>query len=386
MNALAEIIRSQIEREGLISFARFMDLALYHPQHGYYETNAQFIGKTGDYFTSVSVGPLFGELLAFQFAEWLEGGQQTLPRTRATIQFVEAGAHDGQLATDILSWLRRHQPTLFGALEYWIVEPSDQRRTWQERRLSEFAPQVRWLQQIPKPNERSDFQSVSGVIFSNELLDALPTHRLGWSAFQQQWFEWGVGVEADRFVWRLMPLGAEAQSAVPWLPEDLTAALPDGFTTEICPGAQEWWRDAGRWLERGRLVTFDYGLRAEEFFLPHRAQGTLRAYHRHHLTTELIAQPGEQDLTGHVNFSALQRAGEAMRLETETFSTQSQFLVQIFERAQKATAEFGEWTRERTRQFQTLTHPDHFGRNFHVLVQRRDEEDNHTAGGGDDSS
>src|SRR5262245_65503 len=351
MNALAEIIRSQIEREGLISFARFMDLALYHPQYGYYETNAQFIGKTGDYFTSVSVGPLFGELLAFQFAEWVEGGQPTLPWTRAAVQFVEAGAHDGQLAADILSWLRRQRPTLFGALEYWIVEPSDQRRTWQERRLSQFAPQVRWLPQVPKPNERSDFRSVSGVIFSNELLAAMPVHRLGWSAPQQQWFEWGVGVEADQFVWRPMPLGAEAQPAVPWLPDDLAAALPDGFTTEICPRAQEWWRDAGRWLERGRLVTFDYGLRAEEFLHPHRAQGTLRAYRRHHLTTELIAQPGEQDLTAHVNFSALQQAGEAAHLETEIFSTQSQFLVRIFERAQKATAEFGEWTRERTREF-----------------------------------
>jgi SAM-dependent MidA family methyltransferase len=163
------------------------------------------------------------------------------------------------------------------------------------------------------------------------------------------------------------------------LPEDLAAALPDGFTTEICPEAQEWWRDAGRWLQRGRLVTFDYGLRAEEFFVPHRAQGTLRAYRRHHLNTESIAQPGEQDLTAHVNFSALQQAGEAERLKTEIFSSQSQFLMRIFERAQKAPGDFGEWTHERTRQFQTLTHPDHLGRNFHVLVQRRDGDDNHTA-------
>src|SRR5262245_45141315 len=149
MNALTEIIRSEIERAGVISFARFMELALYHPDHGYYETTANFIGKRGDYFTSVSVGPVFGELLAFQFATWIEEDALQIGGATRVFQWVEAGAHDGQLAADILAWVRQHRPALFEATDYWIVEPSPRRREWQAERLRKFTPRVSWLSGIP---------------------------------------------------------------------------------------------------------------------------------------------------------------------------------------------------------------------------------------------
>ena len=372
MNALAEIIRSRIERDGIISFARFMELALYHPRHGYYETTASFIGKTGDFFTSVSVSALFGELLAFQFARWMEADQQATPRTSAAFQLVEAGAHDGHLAADILTWLQQHRPALFNVLDYWIVEPSERRRARQEEKLDEFAPRVRWLSEMSGPHTNSESAKVRGIIFANELLDAMPLHRLGWDASNHAWFEWGIGVEGNGFVWRRMPLSSEAESMAPQLSVELGAVLPDGFITEVCPLANRWWRNAARWLRRGRLLAIDYGLTEEELFVPHRAQGTLRAYSRHHLANDLLAQPGKQDLTAHVNFSALQKIGERMGLKTEDLSTQSQFLVPIFALAQKGDAEPGELTPERARQFQTLTHPEHLGRSFRVLVQRRD--------------
>ena len=169
-----------------------------------------------------------------------------------------------------------------------------------------------------------------------------------------------------------MPLSSEAESVAPQLSAELVAVLPDGFSTEVCPLANRWWRNAARWLRHGRLLSIDYGLTEEEFFAPHRAQGTLRAYSRHHLAHDLLAQPGEQDLTAHVNFSALQQTGEQTGLETEGLSTQSQFLMPIFALAQKGDNELGELTSERARQFQTLTHPEHLGRSFRVLVQRRD--------------
>ena len=118
--------------------------------------------------------------------------------------------------------------------------------------------------------------------------------------------------------------------------------LPDGYTIETCPAAENWWREAAGILERGKLMTIDYGLTAEELFSPDRLRGTLRAYFRHHASDDILANVGEQDLTAHVNFSAIQAAGESVGLRTEMFSTQSQFLTRILEKASKDDS-FGEW-------------------------------------------
>ena len=157
----------------------------------------------------------------------------------------------------------------------------------------------------------------------------------------------------------------------PELPAELMAVLPDGFTTEICPAAENWWRAAAGRLEGGRLLTIDFGLNAEEFFAPQRAGGTLRAYHRHRLSADVLGNVGEQDLTAHVNFSAIQAAGEAAGLRTERLETQARFLTGIARRAWDEGCGFGPWTSAHTRQFQTLTHPEHLGRPFRALVQAK---------------
>jgi SAM-dependent MidA family methyltransferase len=123
-------------------------------------------------------------------------------------------------------------------------------------------------------------------------------------------------------------------------------------------------------LQRGKLLTIDYGFTADEIFSPARTNGTLRGYLRHHVADDILANVGEQDLTAHVNFSAIQKAGEETGLKTESFLTQPQFLTQILAKAQKEQ-NFGEWNSSRTRQFQTLTHPEHLGRAFRALVQSR---------------
>ena len=146
--------------------------------------------------------------------------------------------------------------------------------------------------------------------------------------------------------------------------------LPDGYTIETCPAAESWWREAANILGHGKLLTIDYGFAADELFSPSRMHGTLRAYYRHHASDDPLANVGEQDLTAHVNFSAIRAAGESAGLKTETFSTQSQFLTRIFGKASKDDF-FGKWNTNRTRQFQTLTHPEHLGRAFRVLVQSR---------------
>ena len=362
MNTPDRKIRAEIAAHGEISFARFMELALYCPDCGFYEREKDTIGRRGDFHTSVSVGPLFGELLAFQFSEWFsECGTDRL-------QIVEAGAHDGRLARDILNWLKLRRPALLEKIEYVIIEPSAKRQKWQQETLKEFDTRVCWhaeLSNLSSPLE--------GVIFANELLDAMPVHRVGWDAKKGGWFEWGVSLEGERFVWKRLSENSRFTFHVSrpsfQPPPELLAALPDGFTIDICPAAKDWWQHAASRLGRGKILTLDYGLEAEEFFAPHRADGTLRAYHRHHLTADVLANPGEQDLTAHVNFTVIRNAGEAASLKSELDETQSKFLTRIAGRAWEKGSDFGEWTAARTRQFQTLTHPEHMGRAFRVLVQ-----------------
>ena len=384
MKGLNEIIAGEISKDGPISFARFMELALYCPLYGYYEVKKDNVGRAGDFFTSVSVGSLFGEMLAFQFAEWLapEVGSR-----KSEVRIAEAGAHDAKLAKDILTWLRRCRPGLFDQLEYVIIEPSARRQEWQRETLRDFESKVRWLTELPAASRLAvGFPPFAGILFSNELLDAFPVRRFGWDARQKKWFEWGVALDGGKFVWtkfQKLEVGgqrseSENQSVQPnfpssifHLPSSLLEVLPDNFTTEICPAAERWWRDAAAFLRNGKLFTFDYGLSAEEFFSPERNDGTVRAYRRHQLCTDLLARPGEQDLTAHVNFTAIQNAGEAAGLKTEAFVSQAKFLTQIAEQIWRRPADFGEWTPAHTRQFHTLTHPQHLGRPFRALVQSR---------------
>jgi SAM-dependent MidA family methyltransferase len=371
MKMPTEIIREEIGKNRVITFARFMELALYCPETGYYETNQDNVGRVGDFITSVSTGELFGQLLAFQFAQWL--GEFKIQNSKFKI--VEAGAHDGKLAADILNWLKLQRPELFARIEYIILEPSVPRQAWQNEMLKLFAPHVRWSSGWSEMAGRDAVEpkpkNVHGIIFSNELLDAMPVHRYGWDARSKTWFEWGVTIAGEKFIWtKITHHASRITHHVTDLPAELLAVLPDGYTIETSFAAENWWREAAEILAHGKLLAIDYGHTADEIFSPGRTRGTLRAYFRHHVSDDLLASPGEQDLTAHVNFSAIQKAGEDAGLKTENFCTQPQFLTQILGNAMKDKS-FGGWNARRTRQFQTLTHPEHLGRAFRVLVQSR---------------
>ena len=357
-----------MESEGIISFARFMQTCLYCPKIGYYERQPAQIGRSGDFQTSVSVGPLFGRLLGEQFIRWLsESGA-------GPHQIVEAGAHDGRLASDILGGIRDYQaknPAQPTPPEYWIIEPSLDRQHWQRARLEEFAGSVRWFESLAA----IPAGGISGVIISNELLDAFPVHRFAWDANEKTWFEWGVAWQEGRFVWARLPAGSSdiekhlVESGFD-LPAELTAILPHGYVIEVSPAAAEWWRTAARSLRSGRLVAIDYGLEAHELLSPERTQGTLRSYSRHRVGDDLLATPGEQDLTANVNFTQLRRAAMSEGLDEGELIDQSRFLSRIAGERWKELPP-SSLAPEVVRQFQTLTHPDHFGRRFRVLMQSR---------------
>lgn len=360
MNLLHDIIAAEIRRLGPVSIARFMELCLYHPIHGYYEAGGRAIGRAGDYFTSVSVGSLFGELLGWRLAKWLR--ENPAP----TWHLVEAGAHDGQLALDLLTSLEQRQPDVFGKLTYLIVEPSETRRRRQRERLWGFENKLRWAANWREIGPRK----INGVIFSNELLDAFPIEQYGWDKGGQTWFRHGVEVSHGAFERTQLP----TSDPLPDAPPELLAALPDGFTIERPLAAADWWRHAAASLGRGRLVAIDYGFAEPEPFSPARPEGTLRAYRDHRLSESILDHVGEQDLTAHVNFSEIIEAGEKSGVITESppLVSQSRFLIETLAAIEAEPGSFPDWTPKRLRQFQTLTHPEHLGEKFNVLIQRRD--------------
>ncbi len=379
MTPLTSLIQAEIKQTGPMSLARFMELALYTPALGYYERRRP-VGRRGDYFTNVSVGSLFGELLACQFAHWLDPGGAAgsadersnfsvaqRPQGFADLQILEAGAHDGRLAADILNWLARHRPALFSRLRYCIVEPSPVRRAWQQENLSKQFSNIAWFPSLADMEPRG----VNGIIFSNELLDAFPAHRLGWNAAKRQWLEWHVALENGGFSWQLLALSAAGADCRPVLPAELEAVLPDKFTVEISPQAIRWWEQAADILLDGALLTCDYGLTQEEWIQPERPRGTLRSYTRHRIAASLFDNIGGQDITAHMNFSALQNAGERRGLKTEGLMRQERFLTQAAQLCQAEPATLTPWTPAQVRQFATLTHPEHLGGRFRVLIQRR---------------
>lgn len=338
---------------------------MYCPVYGFYETEGDKIGRAGDFFTSVSVGSLFGELLAFQFSDWLNEIKAGEKNSSPPFCIVEAGAYHGQLARDILNWIRLFRPEILESIEYRIVEPSAALRQKQEQTLADFAGKIRWFSQI---SDLAEISGVDGIIFSNELLDAMPVRRIGWSANEQRWFEWGVTLANDQLVWARI-FDPEKPLQTPQLPAEILAILPDDYTTEIGSAANQWWREAANILKKGKLLAIDYACTAEELISPERTGGTLRTYSKHRVGDNLLEHPGQQDITAHVNFSAIQNAGESAGLKTEGLFTQESFLVRIAEKTWQKPERFCDWNPPRRRQLQTLIHPEHLGRPFRVLLQ-----------------
>ena len=354
MTDVSRRLREEIQRRGFISVADFMQVALYDSQFGYY-SKPRPIGKLGDFFTSVTVGSLFGQLLAFQIARWFED----LRTGVRPLHCVEAGAHDGRLACDILDALQKSEAGIFADMQYWIVEPSAIRRGIQQTTLSRFS-NVRWFNSMTEIRGR-----VMGLLFSNELLDAMPIHVFRWDNNMRAWKEVGVGVSKEQFVYMELPAATVPE---PKLPRELLDLLPNGYTVEWSPAALQWWSAASRALVYGKLMTIDYGGEIEELLSPSRSSGSLRAYSRHRVSLDVLSDPGEQDITADVNFTEIERVGCTAGLRTEAFTTQERFLTRI---ARDMWTLTGLRSQQQIRQFQTLTHPEHLGKSFRVLIQAR---------------
>lgn len=319
---LISAIRAEIERSGgRIPFARFMELALYHPDWGYYRAAQRRPGRPGDFLTAPEAHPFFGITLARQIADcWERLGRPSPFVVR------EYGPGIGGLAWDIIAGLTREAPACRAALQYRLVEQNPHRlaEALDAMREGGLGDIVRGESvagdAAPKP--------ITGVILANEVADAFPVHRLIWrnGGLQEGWVTWA----GDGFVETEGDLSPRALAADPaGMLAAAGIALEEGDRLEISPAAARWFATSARGLQRGYSITIDYGYTAPELYRSHRLQGTLRAYREHTVTDDPFAHAGEQDLTAHVDFSALRRAGEAAGLVFAGQTTQADFLASL---------------------------------------------------------
>jgi len=358
---LEELLSERIRRYGPIPFADFMRECLYHPVHGYYSKaeSRRFV----DYYTSVDMHPIFGRLLARKFAEMWE----QLSRPKEFV-LVEAGAGVGRLALHILDFCKARLPDFYGAMRYLAVERSASRREQAAAQLERHAASGR-LQvsgEIP-------LQIPAGCVFSNELIDALPVHRVVMR--ERVLREALVCWEGGKFVEAIGPLSTCAINEY-FATQGIT--LHESQYAETGLEACDWIMEIGRRIERGFVLTIDYGRRAVELFDESHMRGTLLAYKEHRASEDFYASPGEQDLTAHVNFTALEIWGQRSGLVTKEFTSQTAFLLalgQPTEFADLYNPGQGEAERVRARlQLKTLIHPEGMGERFHVLIQRKGAE------------
>jgi len=308
---LVAMIRNEIKQNGPIPFAHFMEWALYHPEYGYYLSPGEKIGLKGDYYTSSSVHPIFGHLIAKQLIQLIT----TLRDFGKEITLVEMGAGKGSLCHDILHFIQKADPSLFKSLQYIIVEKSTRFATQQKERLQPLFPdQVRWEKHLPS--------GLTGVILSNELVDAFSVHRL--VVHQGSLQEVHVDVEKDHFVERLLPLSTPALSD--YL-QKLGVEISKMVRIEVNLAALDWMREVGQALDQGYVLTIDYGYPADQLYTQSRPQGTFLCYYGHTAHDNPYLHIGEQDMTAHVDFTSLEQTGREVHLMPIGFTDQAHFLI-----------------------------------------------------------
>ncbi|MES2572666.1 MAG: SAM-dependent methyltransferase [Verrucomicrobiota bacterium] len=349
---LTDLLRRRIAESGAIPFHDFMAEALYQPEFGYYASGKAAIGRAGDFFTNVSVGPLFGALLARQFEEmWKRLGMP------ARFDLVEQGAHRGLFAADLLRALELVAPDCFRAARYTFVEPNPVQREAQAAAIAPWKKtEVRWVE---KPEALPEFE---GVHFSNELIDAFPVHLVTWTG--EKWIEQHVEWAEERF--RYVPGKISSNSLAAHL-ELIPRPLPANYTTEVNLAALHWIDALAGRLGRGYLLAIDYGFSRIEYYRPERPQGTLTGYARHERIDDLLENPGEIDLTAHVDFTTLIEQAERAGLHLQGFTDQHHFMVGLSRlHFQDAAAITPQWQRD-MRAFKTLMHPALMGASFKAL-------------------
>ena len=318
---LIKVIADRIDNcpQQRITFADYMTSVLYHPQHGYYASNAERISESGDFLTSPHLADDFGEMLAIQLYQiWQILGEPQL------FSIVEMGAGQGLLAAQILDYASRVYPDFFQSIDYIIIETAPAMIIAQQSKLIDLP--VRWCEWT----EISD-RSIVGCFLSNELIDAFGVHQVVVVEDKLQEVYVSIG-NKDRVFTETIDELSTAKLNEYWQLNQinlLSGKYPDGYRTEVNLAALEWLEQVFEKLQRGYIISIDYGYTADRYYNPMRTQGTLQCYYQHAHHHDPYINIGNQDLTAHVDFTALQNQGELLGLQTVGFIQQGMFLMAL---------------------------------------------------------
>ena len=359
---LAFLIRDQILRHGPVPFPWFMEQALYHVQYGYYSGPRSRIGKEGDFYTNISTGTTFGQILAAQIVEmWSALGQPQ------DFKVVEQGAEDGQLAEDILSAIENATNPVIN-FSYIIVEPMPAKRAEQRSRLERrFPAKIHWVTAI------HELEAINGVFISNELVDAMPVHLLEYR--EGRWRELYVTCSANSFVFVdspiLLSMVAEAVGKLP-------VPIQTPYRTEINLNALRWISEISSRLQRGFFLVVDYGFSRDEYYKTDRTEGTVACYSRHRRSFNPLDDPGAKDITAHVDFTSLAESAEHARLHVAGYTDQHHFMVGATEsylmqiELENRLSGLAPYQHRFLRKLKTLMHPANMGMAFKYLLLTTD--------------
>jgi SAM-dependent MidA family methyltransferase len=345
---LCEYIRQDITTQGdWIPFSRFMELALYAPGLGYYTAGARKFGEAGDFITAPELSALFGRTLARQLIEVMHA---------STKQILELGAGSGKLALDILRELEKCDvlPERYSILEV-SADLRERQQTLLQEKLPHLFERIHWLDALP--------DKISGAVIGNEVLDALPVHLLYWH--DKRALERGVAVKDHHFIW---------QDRVPHSPALLaiaeTIAVPDDFLSEVSLAARGLVSSLCDRMDLGALLFFDYGFGAREYYHPQRARGTLMCHYRHHSHDDPFYLPGLQDITAHVDFTAIAEAAIDHGAHFLGYTSQAHFLINngVTDFLAEVSPEDVKHYAPLSAQVQKLTSPAEMGELFKVIA------------------
>ncbi len=350
---LISLLRDQLAQQGgSLSFHDFMQLALYAPGLGYYSAGSRKLGKAGDFITAPETSPLYSRCLARAI--------QPLLHSLSQRYVLEVGAGSGAMAAGVLDELTAIDAT---PDSYSILELSADLKQRQAGMLQSHASLVNWLDTLP--------QEFSGIVLANEVLDAMPVHRVIWGqgCLQECYVAW----EGDRFVWQAGPLSSPRLQDRFDSIVNRVGELPEGYVTEINLAAEDWIQTLGEKLQQGVLLLIDYGFTRHEYYHPQRRQGTLMCHYRHRAHADPLILVGLQDITAHVDFTAMADSALAAGMQVSGYTTQAHFLLGsgLTELLAQVEGDASQQL-EFANQVKRLTLPQEMGELFKVMALTKD--------------
>ena len=358
MQLLKNLIIEEVNKKGKIPFAGFMQMALYYPKYGYYNSDKERVGRFGDYYTSPTVHGIFGELLAKQLEEmWRIMGKETFT-------IVEMGANKGWLCCDIIQSIKKEYPVVYDNFHYIIVESNPYAKEKQRLLLESIHVTDEKVSWHTYSEDGFSFDRIQGCVLSNEFVDALPVHRL--KVKNKVLKEIYVNYNNSGFFEIDDEVSTEALKRYH---ENCQIYLKEGQEYEVNLDVAEWLRHVSEKLSKGFVITIDYGDTTDGIYKS--ADGTLRCFYKHTVSRDYYERPGEQDITAHVDFTNLMNAGKSAGLEVTGFTKQSHYLIAlgILERLNNTNKDI-----ETIFKVKNLFHPEGMGDVFKVLIQHKNVE------------